>query len=80
MQSLLPYKVFQWGDVVANLVGSSLGLWFAWNVEKRFRVRRELERLYAPLDAEDYGDFDGDAEDEEEEGMWRVEGCRVGRV
>ncbi|TKY85817.1 hypothetical protein EX895_005358 [Sporisorium graminicola] len=66
VQSLLPYKVFQWGDIVANLLGSSLGLFFSYHLEKRYRARRELERLYAPLDIEDYGDLD-EAEDEEQE-------------
>ncbi|CDR99505.1 uncharacterized protein SPSC_01323 [Sporisorium scitamineum] len=61
VQSLLPYKVFQLGDIVANLSGSSLGLFFSYHLEKRYRARRELERLYAPLDIEDYGD-----EEEEE--------------
>ena len=65
VQSLLPYKVFQFGDIVANLLGSSLGLFFSYHLEKRYRARRELERLYAPLDIEDYGDLD-DGEDEQE--------------
>lgn len=64
VQSLLPYKEFQIGDIIANLLGSSLGLFFSYHLEKRHRARRELERLYAPLDIEDYGDLD-DAEDEE---------------
>lgn len=66
MQGALPYKVFQWGDIVANLLGSSLGLFFSFHAEKRFRARRELERLYAPLDIEDYGDFDDEDADDEE--------------
>ncbi|SJX62926.1 uncharacterized protein SRS1_13752 [Sporisorium reilianum f. sp. reilianum] len=72
VQSLLPYKVFQWGDIVANLLGSSLGLFFSYHLEKRYRARRELERLYAPLDIEDYGDLD--AEDDEEQELHSVRG------
>ncbi|SPO25765.1 uncharacterized protein UTRI_03130 [Ustilago trichophora] len=64
VQSLLPYKQFQIGDIVANLLGSSLGLFFSYHLEKRYRARRELERLYAPLDIEDYGDLDDEAEDD----------------
>ena len=65
VQSLLPYKQFQMGDIIANLLGSSLGLFFSYHLEKRYRARRELERLYAPLDIEDYGDLseDEDADD-----------------
>ncbi|SNX84426.1 uncharacterized protein MEPE_03135 [Melanopsichium pennsylvanicum] len=67
VQSLLPYKQFQLGDIIANLLGSSLGLFFSYHLEKRYRARRELERLYAPLDAEDYGDLDQDEFNDEEE-------------
>jgi hypothetical protein len=50
------YKTFQWGDVVANLLGSSLGLFASFHFEKRYRAQREIARLYQPLDAEAYGD------------------------
>lgn len=50
VQSLLPYKIFDWADILANLVGCSLGLWTSWHVEKRIREKRELRRLYTPLD------------------------------
>lgn len=63
VQSLLPYKEFQIGDIIANLLGSSMGLFFSYHLEKRYRAKRELERLYAPLDIEDYGDLE-DAEDD----------------
>lgn len=58
VQSLLPYKQFQLGDIIANLFGSSLGLFFSYHIELSYRARREIERLYAPLDIEDYGDLD----------------------
>ena len=67
VQSLLPYKTFQIGDVIANLAGSALGLFFSYHAEARYRTRREIERLYQPLDVEDYGDGDFDLEDEEDE-------------
>ncbi|SPC62510.1 uncharacterized protein UHOD_04310 [Ustilago sp. UG-2017b] len=67
VQGMLPYKVFQLGDIVANLLGAGGGLFFAWHGEKRWRARRELERLYAPLDSEEYGDLDLEEGDEEEE-------------
>jgi len=50
IQSLLPYKTFQMGDVIANLLGSSLGLFVSYNLEKYYRRRREIARLYQPLD------------------------------
>jgi len=50
VQSLLPYKTFQIGDVIANLLGSSLGLFVSYNLEKYYRRRREIARLYQPLD------------------------------
>jgi len=52
VQSLLPYKQFQWGDVLANLLGSSLGLSIAYHLERYYRHRREILRLYRPLDAD----------------------------
>ncbi|KAF8320714.1 hypothetical protein DL93DRAFT_1725514 [Clavulina sp. PMI_390] len=50
VQSLLPYKVFEGGDVLANLLGSSCGLAASWHLERYYRRRREISRLYAPLD------------------------------
>jgi len=51
VQSLLPHKTFQFGDVVANLLGSSIGLYVAYHLEKYYRRRREISRLYRPLSA-----------------------------
>ncbi|EKM54561.1 uncharacterized protein PHACADRAFT_258496 [Phanerochaete carnosa HHB-10118-sp] len=53
VQSMLPYKEFQIGDVFANLLGSSVGLYVAYYLEKYYRHRREISRLYRPLNAED---------------------------
>ncbi|KAF4620541.1 hypothetical protein D9613_000478 [Agrocybe pediades] len=49
VQAALPYKTFQWGDVAANLLGSTLGLYIAYYVERYYRHRREISRLYRPL-------------------------------
>lgn len=49
VQSLLPYKEFQRGDIIANLLGSTLGLILAYHLERHYRRRREIARLYQPL-------------------------------
>ncbi|EPT04527.1 hypothetical protein FOMPIDRAFT_1156744 [Fomitopsis schrenkii] len=49
VHSLLPYKTFQIGDIAANLLGSSLGLYIAYYLERYYRHRREISRLYQPL-------------------------------
>ncbi|OCH85092.1 hypothetical protein OBBRIDRAFT_785307 [Obba rivulosa] len=60
VQSMLPYKEFQFGDVVANLLGSSLGLYVAYHLEKYYRHRREISRLYQPLDTDSLASDDED--------------------
>ncbi|KAJ7063364.1 fungal-specific transcription factor domain-containing protein [Mycena amicta] len=62
VQSMLPYKEFQFGDVVANLLGSSVGLFSSYYLERYYRTRREIARLYQPLDATSLSDFDEDEE------------------
>ncbi|KDQ57444.1 hypothetical protein JAAARDRAFT_177585 [Jaapia argillacea MUCL 33604] len=49
VQATLPYKEFQFGDVVANLLGSAIGLCIAYYLERYYRHRREIARLYRPL-------------------------------
>jgi len=49
VQSLLPHKEFQFGDIAANILGSSIGLVIAYYLEKYYRARREIHRLYRPL-------------------------------
>ncbi|KIM26980.1 hypothetical protein M408DRAFT_330340 [Serendipita vermifera MAFF 305830] len=61
VQSLLPYKTFHWGDVIANLLGASLGLFIAYRLERYYRFRREVARLYQPL-----GESEAEEESEEE--------------
>ncbi|KAG9220740.1 hypothetical protein CCMSSC00406_0003839 [Pleurotus cornucopiae] len=62
VQSMLPYKEFQFGDVVANLMGSSVGLYVAYHLEKYYRYRREIARLYRPIET-DYSSDDSEDED-----------------
>ncbi|KAF8973068.1 hypothetical protein BDZ97DRAFT_1779181 [Flammula alnicola] len=62
VQAALPYKTFQWGDVVANFCGSSVGLYVAYYLERYYRHRREIARLYRPL-----SDSISDVEEDEEE-------------
>ncbi|WFD41681.1 hypothetical protein MPSI1_000313 [Malassezia psittaci] len=50
VQSLLPYKTFQIGDVLANLAGSGIGLYTAYHFEREYRARRETEAMYLPID------------------------------
>lgn len=64
VQSMLPHKEFQSGDVVANWLGSTVGLYLAYYIEKHYRSRREIARLYRPLEMDDISDAD-DASDGE---------------
>ncbi|GAA5843578.1 hypothetical protein JCM3766R1_002418 [Sporobolomyces carnicolor] len=67
VQSLLPYKTFQFGDVFANLLGSGLALWWSWRRAREDRREQELRRLYTRMDHLDQVDDEED-EDPEEEG------------
>ncbi|KAJ7452343.1 hypothetical protein B0H11DRAFT_1741991 [Mycena galericulata] len=58
VQSMLPYKEFQFGDVVANLLGSSIGLFASYHMERYYRKRREIARLYQPLDSGSMSDLE----------------------
>ena len=42
---MLQYKEFRIGDVVANLLGSSLGLYISYHLEKYYRHRREARDM-----------------------------------
>ncbi|KAK7020561.1 hypothetical protein R3P38DRAFT_2970192 [Favolaschia claudopus] len=57
------YKEFQFGDIVANLLGCSVGLFASYHMERYYRKRREIARLYQPLDA---GSSLSDSEDDED--------------
>ncbi|KAF5326148.1 hypothetical protein D9611_000301 [Ephemerocybe angulata] len=62
VQAALPYRQFEMIIVVANISGSSLGLLISYYLEKYYRRRREIARLYRPLNPE-YSD--GEDEDDE---------------
>ncbi|KAF7304832.1 hypothetical protein MKEN_01197300 [Mycena kentingensis (nom. inval.)] len=64
IQSLLPYKEFQVGDILANFLGSSIGLLVSYHLERYYRTRREIARLYQPIDSGSASD-----EDDEDEGF-----------
>jgi len=65
VQAALPFKQFEWGDVLANLVGSSLGLYIAYHLERYHRHRREIARLYRPLSGS-VSDLEEEEGDEDE--------------
>ncbi|KAM6502072.1 hypothetical protein JOM56_002049 [Amanita muscaria] len=50
VQSFLPYKQFDINDIFANLLGSLTGLFVAHYIDRYHRYRREIARLYRPLD------------------------------
>ena len=50
------WKTFQWGDICANLLGSSLFLYLAVLLNRRIRRRQEIALLYQPLGAASSGD------------------------
>ncbi|KAF7323031.1 hypothetical protein HMN09_00082900 [Mycena chlorophos] len=54
---------FQFGDIVANLLGSSIGLMVSYHLERYYRTRREIARLYQPLDAGSSSDLEDEDED-----------------
>jgi len=68
VQSLLPYKTFQFGDIVANILGSGIGLYIAYHLERYYRRRREISRLYRPLSASS-SSLNLDSDEDEESGM-----------
>lgn len=66
--------------MLANLLGSSLGLFLSYHLELSYRARREIERLYQPLDLEEYDDFDAELQDDEEAGLGRASVERHGNA
>ncbi|KAH9985791.1 hypothetical protein BJV74DRAFT_775446, partial [Russula compacta] len=68
VQSLLPYKTFQFGDIVVSKpLGSGIGLYVAYHLERYYRQRREISRLYRPLSASN-SSLNLDSEEEDESG------------
>lgn len=52
----MPYKTFEFGDIIANLLGATLGLYGAEQLDNHFRRQQELSSLYLPLDEEQFLD------------------------
>ena len=66
IQSLLPvsvrkpndeYKMFQFGDVIANLLGGSIGLYISYKLEQKYR-RSDANGLHESPDLENPGESD----------------------
>lgn len=68
VQALLPYKSFQIGDVVANLLGSGLAVLVMHHYSREARRAAELRRLYVHLDQISPEDDDDEDYDEEDSG------------
>ncbi|KAF9529236.1 hypothetical protein CPB83DRAFT_272894 [Crepidotus variabilis] len=66
VQAVLPFKQLELGDILANLLGASLGLWVAFNLERYYRHRKEISRLYRPLSAT-VSEFEEDEEEDEDD-------------
>ncbi|KAG6335570.1 hypothetical protein ID866_3510 [Astraeus odoratus] len=47
VQSQLANQEFDFGDVVANMLGSAIGLYASYQLEKRYRIRREVRIVYS---------------------------------
>lgn len=65
VQALLPYKEFQIGDVVANVLGSGLAIVVMHHYSRQARRAAELRRLYVHLDQIDPEDDDEDEESDD---------------
>jgi len=79
VQSLLPYKTFQIGDVVANLLGSGLALYLSSKYAQERRREKELRRLYVRMDEmDDELDSDEDREEGGREGLLNGRSPTVG--
>ncbi|GAA5894743.1 hypothetical protein JCM8208_006057 [Rhodotorula glutinis] len=76
LQSLLPYKTFQPGDVVANLLGSGLALALSHHRAREARRSAELRTLYSAL-----GEMPSDDDDEDDDELGGDEARRpLGRA
>ncbi|GMK54487.1 hypothetical protein CspeluHIS016_0110730 [Cutaneotrichosporon spelunceum] len=59
LQAMLPWKHFQVGDIVANLLGATVFLYIAHLLHTRARRRSEIADLYQPLPSHSYRDAQG---------------------
>lgn len=53
VHSQLPEKKFEFWEMVANLLGSSIGLYFAYQLERQCCHLSEISRFYQPLAQDD---------------------------
>jgi hypothetical protein len=63
---LITTKEFKMGDIIANLLGSTVGLAISYHLEKYYRHRREIARLYRPVAPESPGSDSEESTDEDE--------------
>jgi len=51
VQIFLPWKVFSWGDILANELGCLTGYQLSRLLHRHYRTKLELSSLYQPLEA-----------------------------
>ncbi|EGG07041.1 uncharacterized protein MELLADRAFT_55946 [Melampsora larici-populina 98AG31] len=66
IQVFLPWKVFSWGDLLANEAGCLVGYHLSRSLHKQYQHKRELASLYQPL-VNESGMLDEDEEEDEED-------------
>lgn len=72
IQLFLPWKVFSWGDLLANELGCLAGYHISRSLHRKYRHKLELSSLYEPLGAGGSGWGDPDLssdQDEDQEGL-----------
>lgn len=71
IQLFLPWKVFSWGDLLANELGCLTGYQLSRSLHRRYRSRLELSSLYEPLGASGSSsrDLDLSSEQDDEENL-----------
>ncbi|KAH9819958.1 hypothetical protein DFH28DRAFT_885749 [Melampsora americana] len=66
IQIVLPFKIFSWGDLLANESGCLVGYHLARALHKQYQHKRELASLYQPL-VNETGMMDDDEEEDDED-------------
>ncbi|EFP86975.2 uncharacterized protein PGTG_12716 [Puccinia graminis f. sp. tritici CRL 75-36-700-3] len=67
IQLFLPWKVFSWGDLLANELGCLAGYQLSRSLHRRYRNKLELSSLYEPLGAGGSSSRDLDLSSEHDE-------------
>ena len=67
IQLFLPWKVFSWGDLLANELGCLAGYQLSRSLHRRYRNKLELSSLYEPLGAGGSSSRDLDSSFEQDE-------------